>query len=478
MRRELTRNFAGGRSIVAWSAFSAVTIIAFLIGASNVRAETLEDAVRKSLQFPQIREAAADRRAIEYELRRARSLYYPQIDLRGAIGPEYTQNPTIRGVDHSNDPIALASPGQSNSRDVIFGRKEISATLSQLIFDGWGADSEVERQKARVLAAAARVGERAEVTALDVSEAYLNILRNQELLKIAQENVDAHEDTRRDAEARVRGGKTSVSELRQAEARLFNARNAVEDIERNLGDAKAAYIRLVGAPPGTLVRPVLPARTVPANANDGVVETLHNNPAIKIAERDIETAQAELKATDAAFWPRLTLEGTASRGNNIGGVEGEVTNFSALVVARWNLYRGGADVARRNEALERLNEARDRLERFQRQSVDDLRVSWNAATRAAAQTKILRDRVATQERVVRAYKQEFDVGRRLLLDVLDAQNELFLTRSALVTAEITALFGGYRILSVEGKLLESLGIARPRDAFVSITGATPAKATD
>lgn len=475
MRGEVSRNFAGRRDILAWGALSAVTI-AFLFGALNARAETLEDSIRKSLQFPQIREAAADRRAIEYELRRARSLYYPQIDLRGAIGPEYTQNPTIRGIDHNDAPDLLASPGQSSSRDVLFGRKEISATLSQLIFDGWGADSEVERQKARVLAAGARVGERAEVTALDTTEAYLNILRNQELLKIAQENVAAHEDTERDAAARVRGGQAGVSELRQAEARLFNARNAVEEVQRNLADAEAAYTRLVGASPGTLVRPILPKGTVPANANDGVVETLHNNPAIKIAERDIQTAQAELRATDAAFWPRLTLEGTASRGNNIGGIEGEVTNFSALVVARWNLYRGGADVARRNEAMERLNEARDRLERFQRQAVDDLRVSWNAATRAAAQAKILRDRAATQERVVQAYKQEFDVGRRLLLDVLDAQNELFLTRSGLVTAEITSLFGGYRILSVQGKLLESLGIERPREAAVETTRTTPAKA--
>ena len=79
----------------------------------------------------------------------------------------------------------------------------------------------------------------------------------------------------------------------------------------------------------------------------------------------------------------------------------------------------------------------------------------------------LRAHVGASEQVVRSYKQQFDIGQRSLLDVLDTEDELFRARAALVTGEFDALFGAYRLLASAGLLLDSLQVTVPAEAFAS-----------
>jgi adhesin transport system outer membrane protein len=132
-------------------------------------ATTLDEAIRLTLSTnPDIGVVANDRRAVDQELRQSRGLYLPQIDVRGDIGPQ-----DIRNV------------GQPNGSGTQW-RKEIAGTLQQRVFDGFEADSMVARDKARVESAANRVYENSEFRALDAIGAYLGVLRDQDLLRLAQ----------------------------------------------------------------------------------------------------------------------------------------------------------------------------------------------------------------------------------------------------------------------------------------------------
>jgi len=64
---------------------------------------------------------------------------------------------------------------------------------------------------------------------------------------------------------------------------------------------------------------------------------------------------------------------------------------------------------------------------------------------------------------VSAYKQQFTLGQRTLLDVLNTENELFEARKSYVNANYDELFAQYRLLNAEGKLLDSLRVARPAE---------------
>jgi outer membrane protein, adhesin transport system len=122
-------------------------------------ARSLEETVQITLDTnPQVGVVQADREAVEQELRQARALRFPSLDVRGAIGPEYTNSPATRNR-------ATRPPGEAASTTLL--RQESQLTLTQMLFDGYGTGAEIDRQFARVDSAARRVREAAEFVALD-----------------------------------------------------------------------------------------------------------------------------------------------------------------------------------------------------------------------------------------------------------------------------------------------------------------------
>lgn len=420
-----------------------VPMVAIAAAGGPASATSLNEAVRAGLANPEVREAAAAQRAITHDLREARALYYPRLDLRGSVGPEWFETPT--------------SPGN----DTWLWERQGSVLVKQLIFDGRGAVSEVERQEARVRASSARVIERSEFIALDVVQAYLDVLRQLDLVRYAEDNVRAHVALGQDVERRVQAGRSGLGDQRQGESRLAQARADLVEAQRRLDDARAFYARLVGSEPLKLSRPDLPKGAVPATLQEALNNTAASNPSITVALRDIEAAEALVRVNTAPFWPRLDLEISGSEGHNIDGEQGDNDSFSALLVARWNIYAGGGDTARKRAAIERVAEARERMMKIKIQADEETRRSWNALVRQREQVKVLADRQRSAEGVLAAYRQQFNVGQRDLLDLLDAQNDVFLARSAYTTADYSALFAGFRVVAVAGELLGALKIKDP-----------------
>jgi adhesin transport system outer membrane protein len=436
-----------GRSALGRLAGLAGTAAALaLLHSAPVAATSLEEAVRAGMANPEVREAAANRRAVAHDLREARALYYPTLDLRGDVGPEWFDTPTSTSDDHW------------------LWRRSASVLVRQRLFDGFGTENEVERQRSRVSSAASRVIERAEFLALDVVQAYLDVMRQIDLVGYAEDNVQAHTATLRDVQSRVRAGRSGVGDQRQAESRLAQAQADLVEAQRRLDDSRAAYVRLVGAEPADLSRPAVPGGTVAPTLEEALERARHRNPSVTVALRDIDTADAEVLVTEAPWWPRLDLEITGTQAHNIDGLQGDNDSFSALIVARWNLYAGGGDTARRAGAIERAAEAREAMKRIAIQAYEETRRSWSAMVRQRQQVEVLRDRLRGAEGVLAAYRQQFDVGQRDLLDVLDAQQDVFIARTNLTTAEFSELFANYRLLAVTGDLLPALKIEDPAEA--------------
>lgn len=408
-------------------------------------AASLEESVRAGLVNPEVREAAASRRAIAHDLREARALYYPTLDLRGSVGPEWFDEPNAAG----------------RNGDHWLWERQGSVLIKQMLFDGYSTSSEVERQQARVHAAAARVIERSEFIALDVVQAYLDVLRQIDLVQFAEDNVRAHVTTNQDVQRRVSAGRSGLGDQRQTESRLAQARADLVNAQRRFEDARAFYARLVGSEALKLKKPTLSEKILPATLQQALNSTAATNPSVTVALRDIEAAEARARSTDAPFWPRLDLEVTGSQGHNIDGLQGDNDSFSALLVARWNLYSGGGDSARRRAAVERVAESRERMMKIKIQADEETRRSWNALVYQRRQVKVLGERLTSAEGVLAAYRQQFSVGQRDLLDVLDAQNDVFLARSAHTTAQFSALFAGYRLVAVSGELLAVFQIKDP-----------------
>lgn len=443
------------RPLLLATVATSLTILCGGFG-SSADAMTLQEAVSLAVSTnPEVGQVSNDRRAIDQELRQGRALYYPQVDLRVASGVELSENSTTLSDTHPD----------TSSRTL--WRKEASLTLSQLIFDGFFADSEVERQTSRSKSAAHRVQESAEFVGLDAVEAYLEVLRHRERVELAENNVTVHRQRLQQVQARAQAGGGNIADVRQAEARLANAESGLVQAQGNLRDAEALFIRVVGQGPETLEEPAIPADALPADVEAAVNSAIENSPTVAFARQDVKTAEADVKQQEASLYPDIRLELSGSANDNVDGRTNSEFDASAMVVLRYNLYRGGADTARIREFKWRLAEAIDAMHTNERKVSEDARVSWNAIETSHSNVGILQQQVTANERTRDVYKQQFEIGQRGLLDLLDADNELYLANDSLITATYAEVFANFRLLATMGALQKSLGIT-PLDSATQL----------
>ncbi len=447
------RTRIGSVGLRRWT-LAVMATAAIVAGGGVASASTIGETVQQALQTnPEVGIVKSNRRAVDQELRQARAGYLPSIDFRGAAGPEWSDNFTTRSFE-----------GGSETKL----RSEADLSLTQMLFDGFETSSEVARQRARVDSAAYRVEEAAEFVGLNAIEAHLDVLRNQEIVRLNEANIAQHERILGQVRDLEENGRGDIADVRQTEARLARAFDTLATARGSLADAIAAYQRVVGTRPGDLEDAEAPVAALPPSPEDAANIASVSSPTVRIAAADVDVAAAETRASRSGFYPRFDLEVGAGLNHDVDGADGRDNDARALLVMRYNLYRGGADMALEREAFHRMNEARVTLENTRREAEQEARVSYNALETARARIEASVAKVEAQRRTRDAYASQFEIGQRQLLDVLDSENELFLDRVSLTTALYTERFAVYRVLAVVGDLLNTLDIARPREV-ISIT---------
>ncbi len=443
---------------------SALTMIALALPATAQEQDpvlhpalsvSLKEAMASGIQTnPEYGEVAANRRATDEELKQGRALYLPSIDARGETGWEYTDSPSTRGDGDDDD---------SENKWRNLG----SVTLTQMLFDGFETKYEVERQKARVTSAANRVRETAELVGLSVVEAYLEVLRQRQLLVIARENVQDHMSILDQIADGVSAGRSTQADNEQANARLAASKAGEASIREALRVAEANYRREVGDDAGQLQLPEIPYGQLAPGVDTEVQKALAYSPTLQIFAADIEVAYAEAQQTKSTFYPQLDFELNGTAGHDLNGQEGRDTSAHALLVANWNLYRGGADMARSREFIHRHQQSKESRAKAAREVENDVRTTWASMVSAGERAKEFANQANANTEVVKAYRDQFNLDRRTLLDVLDAQNELFVSRSNTINAEFLEMFAVYRLLALKGSLLPTLGVPYPRESLMA-----------
>jgi outer membrane protein, adhesin transport system len=422
--------------------------VATAAGATD-RIVNLRDAVAVGvLTNPGTEAVQNNRRATDEELRQAKALWAPSLDLRADSGWEYTKSDPDNGTDV----------------DETLFRSQASLTLTQMLFDGFETKYENLRQKHRVRSAAHRVRETAEFTALDVTESYIDVLRQRELLAIAQQNTKQHEDILVQIQDGESAGRSTQADVEQTVARLAAARATEANVRQSLLNAENNFRRRVGdVPQPDLMKPPVPSDLLEANIEDEVKQALTHNPTLDIREADVNVANAEWKGSGSTMYPQVDLQLGATAGRNTDGVEGDASGASALVVANWNLFRGGADEARTREFVYRHAQAKSQRNDTARAVENDVRQTWASRDAAAQRAEQFARQAEANAQVVQAYKDQFNLDRRTLLDVLDAQNEWFVSRSNAINNDYLTMFANYRLLALRGALVPTLGVAYPKE---------------
>jgi len=421
--------------------------LAVLACSSSVVAQSLQQSVQSALNtFPTIQEARHLRKAIEGDLGVAKSRYLPTLDVEIAYGREYSDNGTTR-----------AAGDDSRHLD----RKESGWKLRETIFDGFNREGTIEEQKARLRGAVQHIGDRGEVISADVSFAYIDVLRHMGILKLAQENLKVHEKILNDVKKRVDGGQLGVGDLQQARSRRSNAQARITEVKMDLDKAKIAFNRIVGQMPRNLTKPRFNDARLPRTISAAVSVAMQNNPLIKRFQAELDASKALIRVAKSGKYPNFFLELGGTHNDNIDGTYGTDTDWTAMLKMRWNLYRGGADNARDKAAAARHSESMSKLALTRRDIEQEVRRAWSSVQRNDDEVKIRAAQVKSNDEVTETYREEFKIGQRDLLDVLDSENELFSSKTKLLSARHSALYARYLLTATTGKLRQMLGVSTP-----------------
>lgn len=387
--------------------------------------------------------------AAEQAIKKVEGANYPSIDLSTGIGREKTNNPVTNNIGgaSSNEPMT---------------RKEFSAELRQNLFSGFAISGEIDRHKYLWQAQEFKTLGVAEDLSLSVTEKFLEVIKQQQLLMLAVDNLHEHERVLSMIEHRSGAGVSRQAELEQAKGRLALAKANEISVRNDLRDARISYTKVVGERPIHLQWPKVPkTKDLPKNIHSALQLGIDNHPTLLSAYADIKEAKAQYKVAKAADYPKIDLILSTQQNNNTDGLVGQNTDKLAVVRLKHNLFRGGSDLARKRETAYQVQEAFEVKNNTVLQVEESVRLSWYAWITAGNRLSYLKQHVNAAIETKNAYGEQFKVGKRTLLDLLDSQNELYQAKLDEQKGIFDEVYARYRILNSTGALFKFLNARLP-----------------
>ncbi len=384
-----------------------------------------------------------NREVLEHEVRRAQAGFGPRVDVTGRGGLSQYSDASTRNQDLD---------------DRMYGYVGISARLVQPIWDGFATRSRVRAAKTTLESQKYRVFDTATSLSLDGIIAHINLLRRRTIYALAEENVARHKELVAQAEDRAALGADTAADVTQAQSRLQRALSSLSEARASLLVAEDTYTRLTGLSASEKLKPVTMPPQLFANAKAVMDQAVKANPKLAAYLQDIRTARANRELADSAFYPSLNLEAGPDYSNRGGGTDRWIYSFDALGVARWNIFNSGADVAEHKAASARVRQARQVMRNYADDLKLDVESTWTNYQAAQEQYNHYGKAVEYNKYTCAAYIEQFQIGKRSILDVLDAQSELYNSSTQAETARGNILVGAYRLSALTGNMLQEMSI--------------------
>ena len=293
--------------------------------------------------------------------------------------------------------------------------------------------------------------------ALEAAVAYLDTVRYQKLVRYAEDNYIVHRQVYDKIAERTGGGVSQGVDLEQASARVSLAESNLVTELTNLHDVMARFHRVVGNLPGdNLAMPSVPVGQIPELRETALEMAYQLSPVINAAIENLRSSQESLNATNAPMMPRLDLRYRNEVEHDTDGLQGRFDEEAVEVVLSYNLWRGGSDSARKREYYNLYNAAIEERKQACLNVRQEVTIAFNDVEALERQVEVLQRNLISQDKTRRAYQDQFDIGQRSLLDLLDSQNEYFDTQRAHTSAVTDLGVAQARTLANMGLLLAAL----------------------
>lgn len=398
---------------------------------------------------PEVQERWHDFLAAEKGRGVARGRFLPEVDLELSAARQYQDSDDFGNL--TRDPL----------------RAEL--TLNQVIWDGFFTSADVKRLGHASMVRYYELVEAAEQAALDAIRAYADVERHRELVLLAEDTYRTHREIYDQVADLARTGVGRGVDLETATGRVALAESNLLTEIANLHDVNARFLRIVGRPPvdaSVDMLGVMPTEALPETVDEAVRAALVANPAMFASVENVMSAHEQIRVGRSYYHPKLDFRVQTARDNALNstfledGSERWVTDTTIGLVLRLNLFRGLADRARIGQFVAESNLAKDQRESVCRNIRQTVAIAFNDIKVLEERLVYLDQHQLSSDRVRTVYLQQFNIGQRTLLDLLDTENEYFEARRAYVEGLFDYEIAKARALAGLGQLLTSLDISR------------------
>lgn len=393
------------------------------------------------LDSPRLKSARSEFKSVVEQLPQALSGYRPTV----------TGDASVTQITQDEDP--------GTEEDNL--AKEFGVTLSQPLYRGGRTIASTAQAEELIKAQKWDLYTTEQTVLLSAVEAYVNVLRDRSLLRLAEKNRETIAKELEATDARFEVGELTKTDVSQAKASLADAEATVTSTRGNLKSSEASFREITGMAVGPLVFPSKYPFSIPESLDSAIQNMLAGNTSLKTAEHAHKAAKQGIDGVFGELLPEVALVGTLGQSYDPGlGAVDEQRSGTIGVQAVIPLYEAGAVRSRVRESKYVSNQRFYDVLDTERQVRDQIVSAWEDYR--ASQANIISRRAQVEaNRVAReGVLEESRVGERTVLDVLDAERALLDSEVGLVTAQRDAIFAAYQLAAIAGDLTpENLGFA-------------------
>jgi TolC family type I secretion outer membrane protein len=413
-----------------------------------VAAETIAGALAKAyITNPQLKAEEARQRATDELVPQAKSGWRPTVEAGASVSRVWQGSTTT--VIVSEPPNPPTKKKETDHSD--FTRRDFTIRLTQPIFDGFRTENSVKEAEASVAAGNQNLLAVEQEVLLSAATAYMDVLRDREIVDYRQRSLKFFEEEVRASQARFNVGEITRTDVAQARARASEAQGNLAVAIGNLESSVANYVRVIGGAPGKLKYPGLSPR-VPKTLRDAINVASETSPQILAAAFNEEAAIASIGVRKADLLPQLGFQAEYSVAAEPNSSLLDSESGSIGGVLSIPLYDGGSTYSRIREAKQTASQRRLEVLDARRQVREAVVRSWHLLKAATATIKAAEDAVAAQRIALEGVREEARVGTRTTLDVLNAANELVFASIALANAKRDRIVAGYQLVASTGRM--------------------------
>lgn len=344
------------------------------------------------------------------------------------------------------------------------GQSSVSVRLSQSLFEGGATRARIAIEKARLAGSRYNLADAAVSLVFDATAAHVNLERYNRLVELARQNVDDYRHIIDMLRSRVDNGLATEGDVSLVETRLLRAQATYSEYYSELLAAKADFEMVTGRPaPARIATTPFPT-DVYASPAKTVEACLMRNPRLLAERENINMGKAQEKLAVSGFYPQFGVEAGPRWQTQNTPQDPANHGVDAFLTMRWNLYDGGATKASSRQAAAQTREARHSVNGVADALKSDIYGSWARYEAAGDRMKFYEKSMDTAERAKSVFHEQYLLGEKGLLDLLDADNEYFISACQFTVARADRLLGAYRLLALGGDLLSSLKVSPPETA--------------